>query len=117
MDGIVFSDMPWTFQGKRNRQFAAMLEHWPQAMQRNSRLYALGLDAYHIIPYLKLLQEYPYERFSGLTGNISLNDKNQIHRELTWGVFRKGRPELLEFKSLQEYNLFDLDEDAVSTDE
>lgn len=113
MNGIVFSDMPWTFQGKRNRQFAAALEHWPQAMQRYSRLYALGLDAYHIIPYLKLLREYPYERFSGLTGNISLNDRNQIHRELTWGVFRKGIPELLEFKSLQEHNLFDLDEDLA----
>lgn len=113
MNGVVFSDMPWTFQGRRNRQFAAAMEHWPQAMQRYSRLYALGLDAYHIIPYLKLLQEYPYERFSGLTGNISLNDRNQIHRELTWGVFRKGVPELLEFKSLQEHNLFDLDEDMA----
>lgn len=113
MNGVVFSDMPWTFQGKRNRQFAAAMEHWPQAMQRYSRLYALGLDAYHIIPYLKLLQEYPYERFSGLTGSISLNDRNQIHRELTWGVFRKGVPELLEFKSLQEHNLFDLDEDMA----
>jgi uncharacterized protein len=117
LDGVVFSDMPWTFQGRRNRQFAAALEHWPQAMQRYSRLYALGLDAYYIIPYLKLLQQYPHERFSGLTGNISLNDRNQIHRELTWGVFSKGAPELLEFKSLQEYNLFDPDEDMPSAAE
>lgn len=115
MDGIIFTDMPWTFQGKRNRQFAAALEHWPQQMQRYSRLYALGLDAYYIIPYLKLLKQYPFERFSGLTGNISLNDNNQIHRELTWGVFRKGSPELLEFKSLQEYNLFDLEDELAPT--
>jgi outer membrane PBP1 activator LpoA protein len=117
MDGIIFSDMPWTFQGKRNRQFNAALENWPQLMQRYSRLYALGLDAYHIIPYLKLLKQYPYERFSGLTGNISLNEKNQIHRELTWGVFRKGHPELLEFKSLQEYNLFELEDEFAPTAE
>jgi outer membrane PBP1 activator LpoA protein len=117
MDGIIFSDMPWTFQGKRNRQFAAALEQWPQAMQRYSRLYSLGLDAYYIIPYLKLLKQYPFERFSGLTGNISLNDKNQIHRELTWGVFKKGSPELLEFNSLQEYNLFDLEDELAPTAE
>ncbi|HEX5057243.1 MAG TPA: penicillin-binding protein activator [Gammaproteobacteria bacterium] len=117
MDGVVFTDMPWTFQGKRNRQFAAALENWPQEMQRYSRLYALGLDAYHIIPYLKLLQQYTYERFSGLTGNISMNGHNQIHRELTWGVFTKGNPELLEFKNLQEYNLFELEDELAPTAE
>ncbi len=117
MDGIIFTDMPWTFQGKGNRQFNAALQYWPQAMQRYSRLYALGLDAYHIIPYLKLLKQYPYERFSGLTGNISLNDKNEIHRELTWGVFRKGSPELLEFRSLQEYSLFEFEDEFAPTAE
>ncbi|HEY3487893.1 MAG TPA: penicillin-binding protein activator [Gammaproteobacteria bacterium] len=116
MDGIIFTDMPWTFQGKNNRQFAAAMEFWPQIMQRYSRLYALGLDAYHIIPYLKLLQQFPFERFSGLTGNISLNDKNQIHRELTWGVFKNGNPKILEFNNLKEFNLETEDDLSLNTE-
>lgn len=111
-DGIVFTDMPWVLQGQANSNFAKVARHWPRELQRFPRLYALGLDAYRIIPYLARLHNHPYERFPGLTGNIALDaSTNRIHRELLWATFIDGRAEILEFASVEDHNLFDPESD------
>jgi outer membrane PBP1 activator LpoA protein len=113
LDGIVFTDMPWVLQGKHNRNFATMAQYWPESMRGHARLYALGLDAYQLIPYLNLLQKNPFERFPGLTGNISLDENNRIHRESVWAKFAKGLPMMLEFNSLENRNLFQTEDDIM----
>lgn len=110
-DGIVFTDMPWVLQGKANSNFAKVASHWPRELQKFPRLYALGLDAYRIIPYLARLHNNPYERFPGLTGNIALDVRNRIHRELLWATFTDGRAEMLEFASVEDHQLFDPESD------
>ncbi len=111
LDGLIFSDMPWTLQGKHNSLFAAAERHWPSVLHKYPRLYALGLDAYRIVPYLAHLQANPFERFPGLTGSIALTDSNLVRRELLWATFVKGYPEVLEFSSLEDL------ETAVSEDD
>ena len=60
------------------------------------RLYALGLDAFNIIGALNTLRTYPYERFDGETGSLSLDNQLRIRRQLTWVKFRSGRPVVFE---------------------
>ncbi|MCW8922317.1 MAG: penicillin-binding protein activator, partial [Gammaproteobacteria bacterium] len=62
---------------------------WPE--QKNyTRLFALGIDSYHILYNLNLLSKYPYARFAGQTGNIYMDENNRLHRELLWAKFRRG---------------------------
>lgn len=111
-DGVVFTDMPWVLQGRANSNFAKVAQYWPRELQRSPRLYALGLDAYRIIPYLARLHNHAYERFPGLTGNIALDAAtNRIHRELLWATFIDGRAEILEFASVEDHTLFDPEND------
>lgn len=110
-DGVVFTDMPWTLQGSTNSNFARIAEHWPRSLQRFPRIYALGLDAYRILPQLARLRANPHERFPGLTGSISLDYENRIHRELLWATFSNGRATVLEFASVEDHNLFDPEDD------
>ena len=64
------------------------------------RLYALGIDAFNIIGALNTLRSYPYERFDGETGSLSLDDKLRIRRQLTWVKFRSGRPVIVDQSNL-----------------
>lgn len=94
MDGLIFGDMPWVLTNSRHpRSLRSKIE--PQISRAGhslQRLYALGIDAYDIISALNTLKKYPYERFDGETGSLSLDLKQQIHRQLTWVKFVKGRP-------------------------
>ena len=88
LNGLTFCDLPWTVVGedKLNQTFN---ENWPE-QQSYTRLFALGIDSYHILYNLKSLSKYDYARFAGQTGNIYVDDNNRLHRELLWARFRNG---------------------------
>lgn len=98
MDGIRFGDMPWVLSettshhGLRNE----MEQLISKAGNKHQRLYAMGVDAFNIIAALNTLKTYPYERFQGETGSLSLDEKQRVKRQLSWVYFRSGRPILLE---------------------
>jgi len=92
MDGTVFGDMPWVLEGL---QPAALKRHQGQM----ARLVALGADAYNVLRYLRLLENYPTERYEGGTGMLQLDDRRRVHRQLAWARFDAGRPRLLELES------------------
>lgn len=94
MDNIVFGDMPWVLSGGTlhrdlRMELEANISETGQALQR---VYALGIDAFNIIGALNTLRNYPYERFDGETGSLSLDNSLRIRRQLTWVKFRAGRP-------------------------
>ncbi|MFQ5488090.1 MAG: penicillin-binding protein activator [Gammaproteobacteria bacterium] len=94
MDGIIFCDIPWVLADKQNPPPLKMATQtlWPAQAAQYTRFYALGADAYDIIPFLNNLRAYRYERFSGRTGMLSLSEDNRIFRELQWARFRNGIP-------------------------
>ncbi|MBA3582546.1 MAG: penicillin-binding protein activator [Gammaproteobacteria bacterium] len=97
--GIKFTDIPWLLQN--NQQ--STRETWPQHMQRYPRLFAFGMDAYHLIPHLNDLIQNPLNRFPGLTGSLSVDSQNRISRESQWAKFNKqGTPETLNLSHLQQ---------------
>jgi outer membrane PBP1 activator LpoA protein len=97
MDGITFGDMPWTLTGSHTEPLhSAISELWPARSEKYARLHAFGLDAYRIITHLQRLQQYPFERFSGQTGSLRMDEQQHLRRQLTWAKFRYGKPRLVE---------------------
>lgn len=94
MDGLMFGDMPWVLsESTTHRGLRAELDtQISDAGNALQRLYALGIDAFNIIGALNTLRNYPYERFDGETGSLSLDEKLRVRRQLTWVKFRSGRP-------------------------
>lgn len=98
IDDLNFIDMPWILN-RPNRQKQSLINLWPE-QQRFTRFFALGVDAYNLIPFLGRLQGKSYERFSGQTGNLYLDSTNRIHRELLWAQFNRGVPKLIDISTM-----------------
>jgi outer membrane PBP1 activator LpoA protein len=98
LNGIIFCDMPWTLEHNSNWEHLqqAINEYWPDNANRYKRLYALGIDAYRIIPYLSQLGGNMFGAYRGVSGNLSLDRQGQITRTLRCAKFHRGLPVLLE---------------------
>lgn len=88
LNGLMFCDLPWTLV-ENNRLKKIFDTQWPE-LQPYTRLFALGIDAYHIIRNINYLKNNEYARFSGQTGIIYLDKNNRLHRELLWARFKNG---------------------------
>ncbi len=88
LNGLTFCDLPWTLIAD-NQLSKTFNKNWPE-QQNYTRLFALGIDSYHILYNLNLLSKYEHARFAGQTGNISMDANNRLHRELLWAKFRRG---------------------------
>lgn len=94
MDGVRFGDMPWVL-GEDSTQHSIHSQLAPYITPAGNslpRLYAFGIDAFSVIPALSPLQRYPYERYDGETGSLSLDANHRLRRQLSWVIFRSGRP-------------------------
>lgn len=98
MDGVLFSDMPWTLtiHNADNNLKSGLHKNWPERVKRYTRLYALGVDAYHIISQLNTLRRNRAEYFKGETGDLSLDISNRLQRRLVWARFERGIPKVLD---------------------
>ncbi len=98
MDGITFCDMPWVLDSGNNWKHLqqGISEYWGPNATRYSRLYALGIDAWRIVPYLGELGGSMFGAYHGVTGNLSLDNRGVINRSLRCARFRNGMPVLLE---------------------
>jgi len=94
LNGLIFCDLPWTLVSDDNMK-QTFDKVWSD-QQTYTRLFALGVDAYHLIRNLKYLQSHEFARFSGETGNISMDENRRLHRELLWAKFRRGIPVYME---------------------
>ncbi|MCW9057728.1 MAG: penicillin-binding protein activator [Gammaproteobacteria bacterium] len=95
LNGIRFCDIPWVLAPQDSRpELREQLDRlWPVEMQRHPRLFALGIDAYELLPYL---QPQGLRYFDGTTGTLSLDSQRHLYRELRWAEIHRGRPRLLE---------------------
>lgn len=89
LDGVIFCDIPWMLSqsslSSSERTQSARL--WPASMQANARLYALGLDAYNIVPYLGRLGNSPTTGYPGESGRLYLDAGQHLHRQLMWARY------------------------------
>ncbi|MGB3623270.1 MAG: penicillin-binding protein activator [Ketobacter sp.] len=94
LNGIEFCDIPWLLE-KPDALHTAMYKAWPKADHRYFRLNAMGVDAYRLQSRLQLLTQIPDAGLFGATGNLTVGLDKRVHRELSWAVIKKGRPQLL----------------------
>jgi hypothetical protein len=109
IDDLFYCDMPWVLSDSPLKQTLQKL--WPSQIHYG-RFFALGADAYNLVPYLGRLQSKTWERFSGYTGNIYLDSQNRLHRELLWARFVKGIPQLLDVNNPDAYSISRRDDEA-----
>lgn len=97
MDGIEFCDMPWTLKPNSDQapNWDDIEKLWPTVTSLK-RLYAMGVDAYQLTPWLRYLQSNNEEHLAGKTGNLYLDGSNRVHRQLLWAKFSRGKPQLIE---------------------
>ncbi len=98
LNGIMFPDMPWLIDPDLETQaIRATVERlWPDQAQRLARLYAMGFDAYHLVPELAAGSSSRGGDIAGVTGRLHLAGDGRIHRRLRWAQIRRGRPVRLE---------------------
>ncbi len=92
LSGITFPDAPWVIgsrpalQAPRER-FESEL---PGAASSYGRLFALGFDAYRLIPELTQMAALGDYQIDGLSGTLHMDNHGRIHRQLDWALFRGG---------------------------
>jgi outer membrane PBP1 activator LpoA protein len=88
LNDIVFPVTPWQLQ---------MLDEKIPAFDSvrggvYANLYALGKDAWHLLPWLPLMQKDPDLQFPGDTGKLQLRANGGIYRQPAWAQFSAGKP-------------------------
>lgn len=83
--GIEFSDIP--LLTNENHSFKAQYDElWPKSSNGETRLHALGMDAYQLVAELPQMKAVDNYRMEGKTGELSLNQECVIQRKMSWAV-------------------------------
>lgn len=97
LNGISFPDGPWMIAPDNRSAFlkAEVARYWgPQALQL-SRLYALGYDAWQLLPAVRrqfVPGPFHAGEVQGVTGRLQADSMGRIHRRLQWATIRGGQP-------------------------
>jgi outer membrane PBP1 activator LpoA protein len=96
MNGVRFSDMPWTLEDNVDTNLKLQVKTvWPNTSTRYMRLFAFGIDAYKIVPELNRMRRNRFTTIQGATGILYLDITNRIQRRLLWAQFHGGVPKVL----------------------
>ncbi len=101
LNEILFVDIPWMLNNRNNPDHKQISRLWPDSSQRFSRLFALGIDAYRMIPSLRRLMINPEESLTHNTGELTVDKNGRIKRSLLMATYKNGRAKLLETPKLQ----------------
>lgn len=94
LNGIIFIDMPWILDTTRQLSIIqdALNRNWSQEKSQYRRLYALGIDAYRLIPEMGRLSAEKNSYLNGETGDLTISSNNIIKRRLRRARFVEGKP-------------------------
>lgn len=91
LDGVVFCDAPWLLNaqpGLPRRE--SLADSDPNAQGPAARLFAFGMDAYALMPYLGWLRNHPGSYLSGATGQLTMDNFGRVQRTPIWARFVNG---------------------------
>jgi outer membrane PBP1 activator LpoA protein len=91
LDGIEFCDATWLFStvpGRPDRN--RIVQQLSSANGVGGRLFAFGMDAYALLPYMDWLLANPDTYLDGASGQLAVDSFGRIHRVLTWARFVDG---------------------------
>lgn len=91
LDGLRFCDEPWLYDAQ-----AGLPDHTTLASQLATaggpaaRLFAFGMDAYALIPYLGWLRAHPGSYVPGASGQLTMDAFGHVQRTPIWVEFQGG---------------------------
>ena len=88
LNDIIFPSTPWQLQA------ASETTMLPDSVRGGTfgNLYALGQDAWRLLPWIPLMQKDPDLWFAGNVGALRLRTDGRMYREPAWAKFSSGRP-------------------------
>ena len=76
---------------------SALQQSWKQFPRAYLRLFAMGIDAYNIIPNLDIMDTSTY---AGATGHLILTRSNRVKRNLICAKISSGVPHIIGFTEI-----------------
>lgn len=91
LNGVQFSDAPWLFDIQPGMpQRSELKQTMLTANGPAARLFAFGMDAWNLLPYLDWLREHPGDYLPGATGQLTMDSFGRVHRTPIWVHFVNG---------------------------
>ncbi len=91
LEGVMFPDMPWVLRSGAGQ--SSLAKKLPKNLAAYNRLFAMGIDAYRILPHLSRLRSSG-ETLDGKSGILSLDSQQRVQRRLVWARMRGGEPKV-----------------------
>ncbi len=83
LSGMLFSEIPLLVSPDSEIK-AQMQAIWPDASNAETRLRAMGMDAYTLVNELPQMKAVSGYEVSGETGRLSINDQCIVQRQMSW---------------------------------
>ena len=91
LEGVEFSDAPWLFNAQPGMpDHDAIATQLPAAQGSAARLFAFGMDAWNLVPYLDWLRAHPGSYLPGASGQLTADQFGRVRRVLIWAKFQDG---------------------------
>jgi hypothetical protein len=91
LDGMQFSDEPWLYDAQAGLpSHATLASQLSTAAGPAARLFAFGMDAYALMPYLGWLRSHPGSYLAGATGQLTMDAFGHVQRTPIWVQFQGG---------------------------
>jgi len=91
LDGLQFCDEPWLFDAQTGLpDHATLASLLSTATGPAARLFAFGMDAWALVPYLGWLQSHPGSYVPGATGQLTMDASRHVQRTPIWVQFQGG---------------------------
>ncbi len=91
LEGITFCEIPWMLDYDNSSIKQRIGTTWPATAGHLGRLYALGVDSFHLFPRIKQLAMSPNGALDGATGKLTLDQQGRIVRQLSWAEIQDGQ--------------------------
>ena len=96
LNGLEFCDAPWLFGLAAGVPARETLARQLPGAASAPRLFAFGIDAWRLLPYLDWLAANPDAYLPGASGQLAVDGFGRVRRLLTWMRFVDGVPRAAE---------------------
>ncbi|BED90253.1 penicillin-binding protein activator LpoA [Pseudoalteromonas sp. MM1] len=108
LEGLYFTELPWMLnstvkQHNLRNQYNTL---WPENADISQRLFAMAYDAVSVLSDIRQLSIMPGNKFTGLSGKLSVNTSGHIERTLDWAQYTNRRIKAVQLETKQPVPLF-----------
>jgi uncharacterized protein len=91
LEGVEFCDAPWLFDAQPGLPRRSDLNaNLPATRGVTARLFAFGMDAWGLVPYIDWLRAHSGSYVPGATGQLVADQFGRVRRVLIWARFQDG---------------------------